>query len=198
MRRRPRRLLLGAGGALLALALYLTVIADQVRRQATVNDAQPADAIVVLGAAEYRGKPSPVLEARLRHALALYQDKMGAYVITTGGAGGDPRFTEGEVGRNFLLSHGVPTEAIVMENEAESTIHSTVAVAEIMHRMNLQSCIVVSDGYHLFRVKRMLEHRGIQVYTSPRPEVTRTPSTEWRLYYRQSVGYLLWQLGIHI
>lgn len=193
-----RRLFTGAGGVLLALAIYLTVIADQVRRQSTLNDAQPADAIVVLGAAEYRGRPSPVLEARLRHALALYASKMGTYVITTGGAGGDPRFTEGEVGRNFLLSHGVPTEAIVMENEAESTMHSTVAVAEIMHRMNLRSCIVVSDGYHLFRVKQMLQHRGIRVFTSPRPERTRTPSEEWRLYYRQAMGYLLWQVGIHV
>jgi len=163
-----------------------------------MNDAQPADAIVVLGAAEYRGRPSPVLEARLRHALALYEAKMSTYVITTGGAGGDPRFTEGEVGRNFLLSHGVPSEAIVMENEAESTIHSTVAVAEIMHRMNLRSCIVVSDGYHLFRVKQMLQHHGIRVFTSPRPEMTRTRWEEWRLYYRQAIGYLLWQVGIHV
>lgn len=193
-----RRWFLIVGVALLTLGVYLTVVADQVRRQAALNDAQPADAIVVLGAAEYRGRPSPVLEARLRHALALYQQKMGSFVITTGGAGGDPRFTEGEVGRNFLLSHGVPSEAIVMESEAESTIHSAVAVAEIMHRMKLKSCVIVSDGYHLFRVKQMLQHRGIRVYTSPRPEVTRSPSAEWKLYYRQAVGYLLWQLGIHV
>lgn len=192
-----RWLAFGALGGM-ALLLYLTVVAFQVREQAHRDDTQPADMIVVLGAAEYRGRPSPVLEARLTHALGLYQRGLARYVLTTGGAGGDPRFTESEVGRNFLLSHGVPTEAIVMENVGESTVYSAVATAEIMHRMNLSSCIVVSDGYHLFRVRRILEDRGITVYASPRPERARTRSEEWRLYFRQAAGYLLWQLGIHI
>lgn len=188
---------MGAFGAL-ALGLCLTWIAFQVRQQASVDDAQAADILVVLGAAEYRGRPSPVLEARLKHALALYQKGLARYILTTGGAGGDPRFTESEVGRNFLISHGVPTEAIVMESEGESTIYSAVAAAEIMHRMQLHSCIVVSDGYHLFRVRRILESRGMRVFTSPRPEQMRSHSEEWRLYYRQAAGYLLWLAGIHI
>lgn len=187
--------------ALLALAggaAYLLYLADQVRRQAQVDDARPADIIVVLGAAEYSGKPSPVLQARLSHALSLYDQHYAPFVLTTGGAGGDPRFTESEVGRNYLLSHGVPPEAIVMEDEGDSTIHSAVAVAEIMDRMRLKSCIVVSDSYHLFRVKRILEERGLTVYTSPRPERERRTSEEWRLYFRQAAGYLLWQVGIAI
>lgn len=192
-----RWLQLGAIGAL-ALGLCLTWIAFQVRQQASVDDAQAADILVVLGAAEYRGRPSPVLEARLKHALALYQKGLARYILTTGGAGGDPRFTESEVGRNFLISHGVPTEAVVMESEGESTIYSAVAAAEIMHRMQLHSCIVVSDGYHLFRVRRILESRGMRVFTSPRPEQVRSRSEEWRLYYRQAAGYLLWLAGIHI
>jgi uncharacterized SAM-binding protein YcdF (DUF218 family) len=177
---------------------YLLYLADQVRRQANVDDAQPADIIVVLGAAEYRGKPSPVLRARLEHALSLYQQKYAPFVLTTGGAGGDPRFTESEVGRNFLLSNGVPPEAIVMEDEGDSTIHSAVAVAEIMDRMRLRSCIIVSDSYHLYRVKKILEERGLTVYTSPRPERERTLAEEWRLYLRQAAGHLLWQAGIPI
>ncbi len=180
------------------IALCLTWIAYQVRTHASLDDAKPADILIVLGAAEYRGRPSPVLEARLKHALALYRKGMARFILTTGGAGGDPRFTESEVGRNFLLSHGVPTEAIVMESEGESTIYSTVAAAEIMHRMQLRSCIIVSDGYHLFRVKRILESRGMQVYTSPRPEGSRKPAEAWRLYYRQAAGYLLWLVGISI
>ena len=98
--------------ALVALAggaAYLLYLADQVRRQSQVDDARPADVIVVLGAAEYRGKPSPVLEARLSHALALYRERYAPFVLTTGGAGGDPRFTESEVGRNFLLSPRKPS-----------------------------------------------------------------------------------------
>ncbi len=187
--------------ALLAMvggAGYLLFLADQVRRQSLVDDARPADAIVVLGAAEYRGKPSPVLQARLSHALSLYRERYAPFILTTGGAGGDPRFTESEVGRNFLLSQGVPPEAIVMEDEGDSTIHSAVAVAEIMDRMRLKSCIVVSDSYHLFRVKGILEERGLTVYTSPRPERGRSTSEEWRHYFRQAAGYMLWQIGIAI
>jgi uncharacterized SAM-binding protein YcdF (DUF218 family) len=193
-----RRFLLSALTAFVGFASYLVYLADQVRRQSYIDDARPADIIVVLGAAEYRGKPSPVLEARLRHALALYEQRFAPFILTTGGAGGDPRFTESEVGRNYLLSHGVPPEAIVMEDEGDSTIHSAVAVAEIMDRMRMHSCIIVSDSYHLFRVKRILMERGLLVYTSPRPERERSAAEEWRLYFRQATGYLLWQAGITI
>lgn len=192
-----RLLQFGALGALV-LGGCLTWLAFAVRAQATVDDAQPADILIVLGAAEYRGRPSPVLEARLKHALRLYRKGLASFILTTGGAGGDPRFTESEVGRNFLLSKGVPTEAIVMESAGESTIYSAVAAAEIMQRMRLRSCIVVSDGYHLFRVKRILESRGMRVFTSPRPERERSATEEWRLYYRQAAGYLLWLVGISI
>lgn len=193
-----RRWLLWALGIFLVGGAYFLTLADQVRRQSLVDDARPADMIVVLGAAEYRGKPSPVLQARLTHALSLYREHYAPFILTTGGAGGDPRFTESEVGRNFLLSQGVPPEAIVMEDQGDSTIHSAVAVAEIMDRMRLKSCIVVSDSYHLFRVKRILEEHGLTVYTSPRPERTRSPLEEWRLYFRQAAGHILWQAGIAI
>jgi uncharacterized SAM-binding protein YcdF (DUF218 family) len=182
-----------------ALALVkINKVAGEIQRQSVLDEARPSDAIIVLGAAEYRGKPSPVLEARLNHALYLYLKGMAPRIITTGGAGGDPVFTEGSVGRAYLTERGVPPEAVVVEREAESTAQSVAAVAEIMRRMNLQSAIVVSDGYHIFRVKRMLESSGLQVYGSPRPSA---PSGNWRehwLYYRQAVGYLLWKLGISV
>jgi uncharacterized SAM-binding protein YcdF (DUF218 family) len=153
---------------------------------------------MVLGAAEYRGRPSPVLEARLNHALFLYLKGLAPRVITTGGAGGDPVFTEGSVSRAYLTAHGVPPEAIVVEREGESTAQSVAAVVEIMRRMNLKSAIVVSDGYHIFRVKKMLESSGLKVYGSPRPSI---PPGEWRARWqdlRQAVGYLLWRAGITI
>jgi len=184
--------------ALIALGLALRRVAGEIARQSVENEARPADTIVVLGAAEYRGRPSPVLEARLNHALWLYLQQMAPYIITTGGAGGDPVFTEGDVGREYLTKHGVPAEAIVVENKGSSTVESLTAVAEIMRRMNFKSCIVVSDGYHIFRVKRMLESRGLHVYGSPRPE---QPENGWRqrwLYLRQAAGYLLWRVGIPI
>src|ERR1700731_3418032 len=181
-----------------ALLVKVTGVADEIHRQSVIDEAQPADAIIGLGAAEYRGKPSPVLEARLNHALFLYLKRMAPRIITTGGAGGDPVFTEGSVGRSYLAEHGVPPEAIVVEREGETTAQSVAAVVEIMRRMNLKSAIVVSDGYHIFRVKRMLESSGLMVYGSPRPSI---PPGEWRARWqdlRQAVGYLLWRVGITV
>ena len=185
-------------GAVAGLLVKINQVADEIQQQSVIDEARPADAIMVLGAAEYRGKPSPVLEARLNHALYLYLKGLAPRIITTGGAGGDPVFTEGSVGRSYLTERGVPPEAIVVEREAESTAQSVAAVAEIMRRMNLQSAIVVSDGYHIYRVKKMLESSGLEVYGSPRPSVHQGGWRERWLYVRQALGYLLWKIGIAV
>ncbi len=96
------------------------------------------------------------------------------------------------------MAHGVPPEAVVVEPVAESTAQSAVAIREIMRRMNLRSCVVVSDGYHIYRAKRMLERNGIAVYGSPRPSSVPGGPAKWWLYTRQGVGYLLWSAGIVI
>jgi uncharacterized SAM-binding protein YcdF (DUF218 family) len=182
--------------ALLALLGYLADISIRIGRQSTRDEAQPADAILVLGAAEYRGHPSPVLKARLDHALDLYARKMGPVIITTGGAGGDPDYTEGGVGRSYLIEHNVPSEAIIVEPEGDTTAYSIAAVGEIIERLGLKSCILVSDGYHIFRAKKMLEFRGVRVYGSPRASNMHEGPEQWWLYFRQSVGYLMWALGL--
>jgi uncharacterized SAM-binding protein YcdF (DUF218 family) len=179
-----------------ALAVKVVSIAREIRRQSTVDEVRPADLILVLGAAEYRGRPSPVLEARLNHALFLYLQNMAPRILTTGGSGGDPTFTEGEVGRAYLSRHGVPSEAILVESEGVSTVQSTAAAAEIMRRMNMKSCIVVSDGYHIYRVKKMLEFQGMNVYGSPRPAAPRDDWGEEWVYLRQAIAYGLWRIGI--
>ena len=180
----------------LALFGYLVYVSVQIGDQSTRDEARPADTILVLGAAEYRGRPSPVLKARLDHALSLYWNKMAPSLITTGGAGGDPDYTEGGVGRSYLIEHNVPSEAIVVEPEGETTAHSIAAAGEIMQRMGLKSCILVSDGYHIYRAKKMLEFGGITVYGSPRQSHPRGGLAQWWLYFRQSVGYLLWAIGL--
>jgi uncharacterized SAM-binding protein YcdF (DUF218 family) len=180
------------------VSLKVLHVSREIQQESLIDEARPADAIIVLGAAEYRGRPSPVLEARLNHALLLYLRGLAPRIITTGGAGGDPVFTEGSVGRAYLTAHGVPPEAVVVEREGESTAQSVAAVVEIMRRMNLKSAIVVSDGYHIFRVKKMLESSGLKVYGSPRPSI---PPGEWHARWqdlRQAVGYLLWRAGIAI
>src|SRR6476660_3386306 len=128
-----KRALLTAGLSVAAVAtiaagIGLTKVARDIRRQSRVDEAQPADIIVVLGAAEYRGRPSPVLEARLNHALFLYLQGRAPLILTTGGAGGDPVYTESEVGRTYLSRRGVPSESILVEAEGESTAHSAAAV----------------------------------------------------------------------
>lgn len=187
---------------LLSVALflgYLLFLAKQIEQQSSIDEARPADVIVVLGAAQYRGKPSPVLQARLNHALLLYLKKLAPYILTTGGAGGDPTFTESEVGRDYLAQKGVPSEAVITEAQGATTAQSVDSAAEIMHRMNLQSCIVVSDGYHIYRVKRLLEARGIRVYGSPRPPAGSPGPNQLRwLYLKQAAGFALWQAGINI
>ncbi len=192
---------LGAG----ALWNIATVSRD-IERQSTLDEAQvlidqsrTADVIVVLGAAEYRGKPSPVLQARLNHAIFLYQQHLAPFIFTTGGRGPDPTFSEGEVAHAYLSRHGIPSEAIFVESEGETTAQSIAAAREMMRRMNLHSCIVVSDGYHIYRVKRMLETLGMEAWGSPRPEREPGDPTSWRqrwVYARQAIAYGLWRLGV--
>jgi uncharacterized SAM-binding protein YcdF (DUF218 family) len=181
---------------LAALILYVAYLSVRIGQQSVRDEAQPSEVILVLGAAEYRGRPSPVLRARLDHALELYQRQMAPRILTTGGAGGDPVFTEGGVGRSYLIGRGVPPDAIIVETEGDSTLESTAMASEIMRRMGLHSVIVVSDGYHIFRVKRMLEFRGLQVYGSPRKELNPGFFHDRWNYFRQAIGYLLWEAGL--
>lgn len=182
--------------AMAALILWIAYLAVRIERQSVRDEAQPSDVILVLGAAEYRGRPSPVLRARLDHALELYRRQMAPRILTTGGAGGDPVFTEGGVGRSYLIGHGVPSEAIIVETEGESTLESTAMASEIMRRMGLYSVIVVSDGYHIYRVKRMLEFRGLKVYGSPRKELNPEFFHDRWNYVKQAIGYVLWKAGL--
>jgi uncharacterized SAM-binding protein YcdF (DUF218 family) len=182
----------------ISLGFMIVLLSVRIERQSMREEAQPADVILVLGAAEYRGRPSPVLRARLDHALELYDRKLAPRILTTGGPGGDPVFTEGGVGRSYLTGRGVPGDAIIVENEGESTVQSTAMAGEIMRRMGLHSVIVVSDGYHIYRVKRMLQSRGLNVYGSPRKELNPAPFHERWNYVKQAIGYLLWRVGMPV
>lgn len=197
---RVRLIILVLAALSVGAAYSILRVAGEIRAQSKVDETRAADIIIVLGAAEYSGRPSPVLQARLNHALYLYLDKKAPRILTTGGAGGDPTFTEGGVSHNYLSRRGVPSEAILVESEGESTVHSITAAAEIMQRMGLRSCIVVSDGYHIYRVKKMLESRGMTVYGSPRPEPG-VDEYSWRqqwAYVRQAIAYELWRIGIPV
>lgn len=182
---------------LLGVAVYTGVMYRRIQRQMWADETRPADAIVVLGAAEYAGRPSPVFRARLDHALSLYHRGIAPMMITTGGKGEDPQFSEGGVGRKYLIEHGVPDEAIIAETQSDNTDESTERVATIMQKNGMKSCVVVSDGYHLYRAKQMLGRYGLQTYGAPRPMPR--PQSRWQralVVLREVLSYTLWRLHV--
>lgn len=181
-----------------ALIAYVADTALQIVRTASLQEIGPADAIVVFGAAEYSGRPSPVLKARLDHALDLFHRGVAPVVITTGGAASDPKFSEGGVGEDYLMRHGVPERSLIAETQGRDTSESAVRVAVIMHANGLHSCIAVSDAYHVFRIRKLLEHEKIDpVYVAPRPDSRpRTAIQRWTAVLREATSYFLWKLGV--
>jgi len=184
--------------AVVAVASFLAITAVQVVRTASLEEIHPADAIVVFGAAEYSGRPSPVLRMRLDHALAVFHRGVAPVVITTGGAAADPTFSEGGVGRDYLMRHGVPERSLIAETQGRDTAESAMRVAVIMRANGLHSCVAVSDAYHVFRIRKLLEHEGIApVYVAPRPDSR--PHSVWQrtvAVLREATSYLLWRVGI--
>jgi uncharacterized SAM-binding protein YcdF (DUF218 family) len=177
---------------------WLAITAVRVVHTASLQQTQTADAIVVFGAAEYSGRPSPVLRARLDHAYSLYRSGVAPVIITTGGAGGDPKFSEGEVGRTYLLGRGVPERNLIAETQGHDTAESAVRVSVIMRANGLHSCVAVSDAYHVFRIRKLLEHEGVgPVYVAPRPD-SKPHGAMQRLVavLREAVSYMSWRLGI--
>ncbi len=181
----------------LVIAFVVTFAATMVFiiRQAHTDEAQPADAIVVFGAAEYAGRPSPVYRARLDHAYELFQRGLAPIVITTGGAGADPTFTEGGVGRDYLLTRGIPDRCLIAETQGDDTAESAQRVAAILRANRMGRVLAVSDAYHVFRIKRLLRKNGIVAYGSPRPgSLPKTRSARLTAALRESASYMFWRL----
>ena len=177
--------------------LFFGVTGLRIVHAAAEAPAKKADVIAIFGAAEYAGRPSPVYRARLDHAYELFQKGMAPVVITTGGAGQDPDFSEGGVGRDYLLRRGVPERALIAETQGSDTAQSAARVANIMRANGMHSCIAVSDAYHVFRIRALLEHEGVQVELAPRPESR--PRSLWERFeavMREAMSYLVWKLGM--
>lgn len=193
--RRPWLLLLLA--AVGALLLFFGVTGSRIVRAAGEGPTKKADVIAIFGAAEYAGRPSPVYRARLDHAYELFEKGMAPVVITTGGAAQDPDFSEGGVGRDYLLRRGVPERALIAETQGSDTAQSAARVANIMRANGMHSCIAVSDAYHVFRIRALLEHEGVQVELAPRPESRPHPLWErFAAVMREAASYLVWELGM--
>ena len=168
---------------------FLLYTSTRIMREAGVDEEHPVDAIVVFGAAEYVGHPSPVYRARLDHAYNLFERGLATVIITTGGAGKDPHFSEGQVGRDYLEGRGVPDGNLIAETQGGDTDESAQRVAVILRANDMHSCLLVSDAYHMFRAKQMMAAQGITAYVSPgRARFPRHPSGDlWGHCGRASV-----------
>ena len=190
---------------LLALVLLLAVVwfgwlYYQIRTVAVADQARPCDAIVVFGAAEYLGRPSPVLHARLDHAVDLYNEHMAPLIVTLGGGNtGDRGLTEGGVGRDYLLQHGIPNDRIIPETESTDTEQQVKQLARIAHEHHLNTMVVVSDGTHLFRVRKLCEDAGLVVYTSPRAPLGHIDDVDLAMrYFHEMVSYTAMRLHLNL
>jgi uncharacterized SAM-binding protein YcdF (DUF218 family) len=150
--------------------LYGWSLYRDIRQLAKQDSAHAADAIVVLGAAQYNGRPSPVLKARLDHALELYRRGYARAIITTGSYGLDPNYSEAQVGTEYLVQQGVNANSIITEQGSVTTRDSIRASVALMQSNGWKHALVVSDGFHMYRLKKMFEDSGIVAYTSPAPE----------------------------
>ncbi|MDR3763611.1 MAG: YdcF family protein [Acidobacteriota bacterium] len=194
---RRRWLWIMAAALLTIYIVFFAVTCARIAAQSQRDEAHAADAIVVFGAAEYFGKPSPVYRARLDHAYELYMQGLAPVVITTGGSGGEESFTEGAVGRDYLISLGIPDAHMIAETQSDNSAESAERIGRIMATNNMHSCIAVSDPYHEYRIKRLLQAQGRQVYTSPRRNEFDPGLAERQTrIVREALSYTLWRLHV--
>jgi uncharacterized SAM-binding protein YcdF (DUF218 family) len=184
---------------LLIAAGWCVWVYQQIDAVASHDEAQTADAIAVFGAAEYLGHPSPVLHARLDHAVDLYRQHIAPVIITLGGGSDkDSGNTEGGVGRDYLLANGVPFGNIIAETRSIDTEQQVHRLAAIARENNFHHIVVVSDGTHLFRIRELCQDAGLDVYTSPRPAVGHISRYDMAMrYFHEILSYTALRLNLN-
>ncbi len=189
---------------LLAFLAWSGWVYVQIENYAGLDQAAPSDAIGVLGAAEYDGQPSPVFKARLDHAYELYKRGIAPLIITLGGTStlvgtSGPEHSEGAVGRDYLVSLGVPESAIIAETESRDTEEQAHRIAVIARTNSLRRLVVVSDGTHLFRIHEICAADGLDVLTSPRTRVSvGGGASEAERIAHEILSYTAWRLKLHL
>jgi uncharacterized SAM-binding protein YcdF (DUF218 family) len=168
---------------ILGTALLWAVSMGAVLLWSEMDQAKPAGSIVVLGAAQYDGKPSPVLKARLDHGIDLWNRRMGQVLVLTGGQGSGDTTSEAAVGRAYARKQGVPDSVILLENKGRTTRESMLAVADTLGKRGIKSAILVSDPFHMLRLWIMGRRFGLTAYTSPTRTSPISPNSEKRWKY---------------
>jgi uncharacterized SAM-binding protein YcdF (DUF218 family) len=188
-----------AAGLIAIVIIAVAITCFEIVAEASGDQLHPADAIIVFGAAEYAGRPSPVYRARLDHAYELFQKGIAPVVITSGGSAADPDYSEGGVGRDYLMRRGIPESNLIAETQSSDSAQSAERVAVILRANSMHSCVAVSDEYHVFRIKELLENQGLKVYVAPRPGSR--PRTRWQRFLavlRESLSYWVWRLHLPV
>jgi len=189
LRRRPKRSRGGLRWLLrlcLLVALWLAGVAAWIVHVGNRDQAGPADAIVVLGAAAYDTRPSPVFTERIRHGIDLYERGLAGRIVFTGGYGDGARFSEAQVARSFALRAGVPAEAILVEGLSRTTRQNLALSRQLLAEHGLRRVIVVSDPLHMARALRLCRQLGIDAVGSPTPSTRfRSFRTQWRFLARE-------------
>lgn len=192
MSRTVRQVLLGT---VLVVVVLVGGTAFRVWQVARVDDRRPVDVVVVLGAAQYDGGPSPIFAARLRHAQALYQQGMASRIVTVGGNRIGDSFTEAEAGQRYLVNRGLPASAVLAFGEGSDTLGSLRAVAEEGASRGWKSALVVSDPWHSLRARTMSRDAGLPAWSSPTRSgpVVQTRETQFRYIVRETAALLYYK-----
>jgi uncharacterized SAM-binding protein YcdF (DUF218 family) len=169
------------------LFVYLSVTFVQVWMASRRDEARPSDAIIVLGAAEYDGRPSPVLAARLDHAIDLYNERIAPVIVVTGGKEPGDRFTEAGASADYLHKHAIPDTAILRETTGRTSWESLEAAARFLEERDMKRVVLVSDPYHSARIKAIAHEVGLDGVTSP----TRTSPIKGASAWKRMVGETL-------
>ncbi len=183
-------------GALVVALLLVGGTAVRVWQLGRTDERQPVDMIVVLGAAQYDGRPSPVFRARLQHALELYSEGVAPRIVTVGGAAAGDAFTEAQAGEQWLVENGVPGQALLPVDEGRDTFESFEAVAAVAEQRGWRSAVLVSDPWHSLRSRTMAADVGLDATTSPtkRGPVVQTRETQFRYIVRETGALIYYHL----
>ena len=192
----PRLLVRLLAGVVLVAVLVVAVTAARVWWFARQDDRRVSDVIVVLGAAQFDGRPSSVLTARLVHARNLWQEDVAPRIITVGGNRAGDRFTEADAGRRWLSEHGVPAGRVVAVETGNDTLSSVSAVQGVMQERGWSTAVVVTDPWHALRTRAMASDVGIDAVMSPtrRGPAVRTRATQLRYVLRETFAYLYYKV----
>jgi uncharacterized SAM-binding protein YcdF (DUF218 family) len=188
-RRTPLGIAVRVAVVLVTIGLtYYVVTLYQVWSTGRRDQARPVDAIVVLGAAQYDGRPSPQLAARLDQVVALWPRGLAPIVVVTGGKQPADRFTEAEASARYLVEHGVPESALLYENEGQSTYESLETVAVMLHERGLRSVLLVTDPFHALRSRLTAEELGLEAYVSPTDTSVVTGASSFARHLKEAAG----------